>query len=269
MCDFDAYLFRRTYYEKNKNWILPRFMIYNTINDYLNNNADNIVCFCVASFGNEKLVRNLLKSAELLEIPIIVFALDLKIAEKLKNICDVILYVSEINVDANKFYEFGSKSFKSVIYQRFLIGNELLKFNKTIIYLDTDIVIKKDFRTELNKQINESNVDAIFQFNGRHANTGFYIMRPTNKTIDLFTQDFLNKNHYLEYDRNQVFFQKRVVGKKLININFLSRIQYPNGKYYYSNSPKIDTSCRIIHFNHVVGESEKILKMKKYGYWFI
>lgn len=227
-----------------------------------------MVCFCVSSYGNEKLVRNLIKSAAAVGLPVVVFALDSEMANAIKDECEVVMYHSDMDVESSKFYRFGSKSFKNVIYQRFLIGDKMLRCGKTIVYLDTDIVVRTDFRDDISK-LHESPSDAVFQFNGRHANSGFYSIKPTDRSVGLFTQEFLDENEYLTYDRNQVFLQQRVVGKKLLKVDFLNRDEYPNGKWYYQNSSRIDSICKIIHFNHVVGEDGKIDKMKKYGYWFI
>ena len=75
-----------------------------------------MVCFCVSSYGNEKLVRNLIKSAKSVGLSVVVFALDLEMANGLEDDCEVVMYYSELEIESSKFYEFGTESFKDVIY---------------------------------------------------------------------------------------------------------------------------------------------------------
>ena len=48
-----------------------------------------------------------------------------------------------------------------------------------------------------------------------------------------------------------------VGSKSLLSMQKLSKDLYPNGSYWYENSPSIDRICNIIHYNCVVGQDER------------
>ena len=75
--------------------------------------------------------------------------------------CIIVKYFNS-KVKSNLFYEYGSEEFKNVIFQRFIIGNTILKSNKSYIYLDTDIVITKNFEKYILDKLN--NIDCLIQF---------------------------------------------------------------------------------------------------------
>ena len=198
-------------------------------------------------------------------IKLVLFALDNDIIKYIRHKCIIVKYFNS-KVQSNLFYEYGSEEFKNVIFQRFIIGNTILKSNKSYIYLDTDIVITKNFEKYILDKLN--NIDCLIQFNGTDGCTGFFAMRPTKRTLN-FNIDMLEKYNYKKFKLNQPFFNDVIVKKKLLNIKYLSRELFPNGKYYYNNHQNIEKKCHIIHFNCIVGYDNKINKMKKYKKWYL
>ena len=243
-------------------------MIYDNTNELLQNNRDDIVCFCVSSCGCLEFTRTLVKTARSANLPLILFALDSVTADKLKRECDVVLYNQNRRIDSSKYYRYGTNDFKDVVFQRYLIANELLRREKHIVYLDTDVVVKEDFRKDiLSLHSRYPHADCLIQTNDlKNCCTGFFSIIPTQNSVGLFTTPFLNNNNHVKYDDDQHFFNRIIYDRNVLHIQFLDRETYPNGSYYYRNAARIDDICNIIHFNCVTGEQRKLNTMKKYGY---
>jgi hypothetical protein len=247
------------------------FHIYENIKLFLKNNKDTNIVFCVANYAVQDMVNNLLISAKKNNVNIVLFALDNEIVKKLEGQCDIVKYIDNgfgEQTDPNKFYKFGTKEFKNVVFQRFLIGNEILNVNKSYIYIDVDIVITNNFVNNVFEQYKSTDYDCLIQFNGDNCCTGFFSMIPNEKTkqIDL---NFFKKHNYKKYIHDQAFFNDIIFKNEILNIKFLERCHYPNGGFYYKNYKTIDNECYIIHFNCIIGYSNKINKMKFYKKWYI
>ena len=245
-------------------------VVFNDIDSFLKNNQDSNINFCVANNAVLKMVDNLLVSAKLNNISIVLFALDEKIVENMSGQCVIVKHYNKFNnkVKQNNFYTYGTSEFKNVIFQRFFIGSEILKHQKSYIYIDVDIVITKNFVNDILEQYHNTEYDCLAQYNGSNCCTGFYSMIPNTKTMAIDRQ-FFEKHNYEKYNTNQPFFNGIILKKKLLNIKFLNRDHYPNGSYFYKNNKEINNMCFIIHFNCIIGYEEKIIKMKKYKYWYL
>lgn len=250
-------------------------MIFENIDDFLKDNSQDNVVFCVANNSIFEMTLNLYKSALRHNINLVVFALDQNIVDNFSkesgaetNYNIVKYFDQNSSIKSDQFYEYGKESFKNVLWQRFLIGNRILKTGKTYIYLDTDIVIMKNFIQDTLDSLKTNNIDCVIQFNGRDCCTGYFAMRPTRNTLN-FNLQFLERLNYQKYTTNQPFFNGILVKNRLLNVMLLDRNKYPNGKYYYDNCKQIENVCYLIHFNCIVGYENKINKMKNYCKWLI
>lgn len=246
--------------------------IYDNISDFLKNNKDENINFCVANNAISEMVINLMISAKSNNVKLVLFALDNEIIHSCKDYCDIVKYLNNNEkVIENQYYKFGTESFRDVVFQRFFIGNEILKANKSYIYLDVDIVIIKNFVNNILNQFENTNYDCLTQFNGKHSNTGVVAMIPNKKTINV-DYNFFKKHNYLDknlFDHDQNFFNRIILKNKILNVKWLSRNDYPNGKWYYENTKEVDKHCFLIHFNCIIGYDTKVNKMKEYKKWYI
>lgn len=238
--------------------------IYDCISSYISKNKSNIFTFCVSTNGMKKMTLNLVKSCQANKENIVVIALDNDICDFIKNECDVIQYL--IDKNSNQPYEYHTEDFKIIAWYRYFIINEFLRNNKTVIYLDIDIYVNKQFSNQILNELEQ--YDCVIQTNGKNCCTGFFAIKPSEKTIDVFNRKNLESQNYLEY-LDQEFFNSQIYDKKVFKIKLLDISLYPNGKYYYDNSEKINNKCYLIHFNNIVGYGEKISRMKKYNKWII
>jgi len=243
-------------------------MKYDNIHHFLENYEGDNVIFCYGNYAVVDMIRNLAESAGRVDMAVAVFALDNKLLDALGDVYDVVNCFDKA-VDPDEFYEFGTKVFKRVVWQGWLIGNEILRSGRSYTYMDVDVVVRKNFEADMLQLHKDNNTDCLIQFNGKNCCAGFYSMRPTERTVDLFTARFFEKNKYTKYPHDQAFFNAVVYDKNILNIKFLNIDEYPHGRHYYMNHERIDGICKIIHFNCIVGYGTKIKKMKEHGCWNI
>jgi len=241
---------------------------YDSVYQFLENRRGDNVIFCCGNHAVIDMIRNLVGSAKAVDMDVVVFCLDNKLSVALDGTCDVVNYFDD-NVEVDKFYEQGSKEFDDVVWQRWLIGNEILGSGKSFVCMDVDVVVRKNFENELLSEYESTDYDCLVQYNGKNACVGFISIRPTERSVDLYTMEFLEKNKYMRYGCDQGFFNDKILKKKFLNVGFLNRDKYPNGEYYYDNHERINDICNIVHFNGIRGYDEKIDKMREHGLWIL
>ena len=135
-----------------------------------------------------------------------------------------------------------------------LIYLELLK-NHNVLYLDGDIVIKKNITEYLDTYSNESEI--IFQNDLRPSKpdlinvcAGFMYITSNENTKKIFKPEkkLIRKfNRYKTHD--QTYINKN---KNKFTYSMLPLDDFPNGAHYYQHYENLDPY--LIHFNYVIGE---------------
>jgi len=245
-------------------------MIYKDIHTFLKDYDKDNVIFCYGNNAVVNLVGNLMLSAKKVGVSVVLFALDEKISDGMKDKCDVVNYF-DLEVEPDKFYEYGTEEYKKVVWQRFFIGLKILKSGKSYIYMDVDIVVRKNFENEvLNKLFYRDDIDCVIQgfklfpLLKELGCTGFFAMKPTERTLNI-TFEYFKENNYMDYSDDERFFNKVIMKRKVLNIRILNANAYPTGPNYYINYAEIKNTCRIVHFNGIVGYDTKINRMKKFN----
>ena len=170
---------------------------------------------------------------------------------------------------ANNYFSQADENFGNLMLVKFeLIHRELLK-KDNVVYVDGDIVFKKDFVNDLSKF--SPNVDIVFQNDLRPSKpnrewvcAGFmYIksnettqefFKPTKKLVKKFTKYKTHDQSYINKNR------------KKFSYSILPLDQYPNGAHYYQYYESLTPS--LIHFNYVRGD-KKLELMREHGEWYI
>lgn len=241
---------------------------FNDINSFVDLYEYDHVNYCCCNIGGIELAINLVKSCNLQKLPIVFFALDKESLGKMKGLCDVV-DASHLKYDIySDFLNFNTPKFNWISFARYHIAKPILESGRTLTYSDIDIVVKNNFQADILNQLNQNKDHLLIQGN-HHGKpcTGFFSLSPSfdQNIIKLFLeqaepdvhdQDFL---HRLIYPSSQ----------KKVNFTLLDRDLYPNGRWYYNHSKRIESICKIIHFNCVIGKDTKISKMKEYGYYEI
>jgi len=162
----------------------------------------------------------------------------------------------------------SDKNFGNLMIVKFnLIYLELLK-NDNVLYLDGDIVIKKNITEYLDTYSNESEI--IFQNDLRPSKpdlinvcAGFMYITSNENTKKFFKPEkkLIRKfNRYKTHD--QTYINKN---KNKFTYSMLPLDDFPNGAHYYQHYKNLDPY--LIHFNYVIGEKKRSL-MIEHGEWY-
>jgi len=179
--------------------------------------------------------------------------------------------------------EFGSKDFYKITTQKPKIISDLIKkYNKIVVYSDTDIVFLKNFQEEIDNFKNGKNdmlfqdESKIFKKTGSYC-TGFMFFKPNKKNtifLDKVHKTML-KNVVKRPEKSGKLADQGVFGTmlKTENIKFdtLDLYDFPNGKRYFDNVNTVykNKIPKIVHNNFIIGLENKINRFKKYNLWFI
>ena len=170
---------------------------------------------------------------------------------------------------ADKYFTQADENFGNLMLVKFeLIYRELLQ-NENTIYVDGDIVFKKNFLNYLKNYSKDS--DIIFQNDLRPSKpnrewvcAGFMYIKSNETTKEFFkpTKKLIRKfTKYKTHD--QSYINKN---RKKFKYTILPLDDFPNGAHFYEYSKSLDPY--IIHFNYVRGD-EKLNLMKKHGEWYL
>ena len=152
--------------------------------------------------------------------------------------------------------------------------NMFLKKGEDIILTDSDIVWFKNpipyIKSVLeNHYKNNKFPEMLFQVDSKYDQEsiclcgGFHYCKSTEKTIDLFNTNNLDKNIY---QKEQPYINDFIM-KNRIPVGLLDRTLFPNGSFWYEYSEKIKDKAYIVHFNWT--KENKMEIMKKYNLLFI
>ena len=220
--------------------------------------------------GYIEYTNNLLESikANNCDIQLNIYAIDKKSYDYFKTKTNTIYLETNTEV-INNFTSQTDNQFGYLMVSKFAAIHNALLNEEMVVYIDGDIVIKKNFENLLLN--NMDNRDIIFQNDKRPSKpnelklcAGFMCIRSNKKTLKFFepTEKLLNK--FLKYKtHDQTHINKN---KSKFKYGVLSLKDFPNGPYFYENYGTFEPY--IIHFNFLIGEIKK-QKMIDYGEWYL
>ena len=222
------------------------------------------------NIGYVDYTKNLIESINInkVNLDLRVFCIDEKSIKKLENKATIETFDNKY-LDTGDFVDWKDKNFGLMMLYKFEMIHRYLNNNEFVLYLDGDIVIKKDIEEYLIKSI--KNKDIIFQddTNPRYPNkqtlcAGFMFIRSNKKTIKFFNPNNLN----IEKISNYAFHDQTYINKNKNKFNYgvLPLKVFSSGAYFYNNFNNYEPS--MIHFNYVVGDEKKEL-MQKYNEWYV
>lgn len=251
---------------------------YQTVESFLETYHSKHVNYCCSNSGGVRLAHNLIESARDLQFPIVFFALDEESSEYMAEYCDVVNYFNgvshKLKITENLTSEYSlwsTPAFNALNWPCWEIALDILASGRSIIKLDTDIVIKQNFQNELIDQLQPNQFDFIFQqANQNRLCAGFCAVHPSSycKLSFIFSEKNLLNYDYFNIADQRILRDMFLQGE--IKIKYLDQLLYPTGLNFYENHEKIINICKLIHFNWITnGESAKIEKMKKHNCWFL
>ena len=163
---------------------------------------------------------------------------------------------------------FNQSNFNKLVYKKLEITHDELSKGNSVFLSDLDIVFLRDPWDYLTALLADN--DIVFQQDGNRNCTGFYVVKPTPETLDLFD---ISEPIDLGPDKtDQGYINRKLHLKKSfyknLKIKVLNKNLFPFGNYWYKQNKKIEDPY-IVHYNWVMGIDNKIKKMKKYNHWAI
>ena len=222
------------------------------------------------SSGYIDLTENLLQSIRQnnVNLDLIVYALD-KEAENHFLKKDVkVEYIKSDEAISKELMKQSDSDFGELMLKKFYIIHKNLITNENVLYVDGDIVIKKDFNDYFINLMEKYEI--IFQNDKRPSKpnlinvcAGFMLIKSNNKIIKFFDPNKVPKKviNYKTHDQTHLNKSLNKFKYKILPLD-----SFPNGPFFYSNYSNIDPY--IIHFNFIIGE-DKISKMKELNEWYI
>ena len=249
---------------------------FSSLDAFIKNYDSEVVHFAVSNNGGSKLAINLAKSCKKNNINLVFFGQDLLSLKSLRKHAITVNNIKDnkFRLDVSKGYssdfaKFGTEKFKKLAWIRYEICKAILDSNRTAIYLDIDLVVKKNYETNILKYFSlEKDLDCVFQSNQyEEICSGFFAVNKNSKEKinKIFSEDFLSKNEYKSFSApaDQGFINKVILKKdnELLNIKKLPIDYYPNGYWWYKNHKSIANKAFLVHYNCLQGEFKKISKM--------
>ena len=230
----------------------------------------NFQAITFTTFSYKDYTKNLLSSIDQnnVNLDLKVYVLDRDSEEYFKKIHNNTVFLDS-DENFSEFMDQKDSRFGELMIKKFDCIHRSLLENKNVLYIDGDIVIKKDIKQYLLN--NMKNLDILFQNdknpkkpNQENLCAGFMLIKSNKKTIKFFDPKKIPIKKITKYRthdqtyiiRNRAKFKYKVLPQK----------DFPNGPFFYENFKSIDPA--IIHFNFVLGE-RKIELMKEYGEWYL
>jgi len=215
---------------------------------------DTPILITLTNFSYKELTLNLIKSLEKLELDIVIYCADNKTHQYFKNYNSKLID-SEIDYSNLELFRLGN--WGKFVSLKFKIIKENLEENKTVIFVDGDIVFLRNPINYLKQQIGDNDIlvqhDAICKtdkiecdYNYGEICSGFMIIKSNEKTKDFFNLKNIDMN---DFKCDQIYINHNI---NKLKFKLLSLDLFPNGYYYYSqkkNNNNLDDICYIIHFN--------------------
>ena len=203
---------------------------------------NNIILITLTNFGYKDLTLNLVKSLENLKLNILIYCADKLSFEYFKDYNSKLID-SEINYSKLELFRIGN--WGKFVSLKFKIIKEMLEENKTVIFIDGDIVFLKNPIHYLMGKINDNDIlvqhDATCknskldcEYNYGEICSGFMVIKPNQKTIDFFDLKKIDLNNF---KCDQIYINQNI---NKLKYELLPLDLFPNGYYYYSQK-KITT----------------------------
>lgn len=204
-----------------------------------------------------------------ISLDLTVYTVDDYSKKHLKNYPVKTKLLNETFMKTNEFIDFHSKDFGYMMLYKFEMIYESLLKNKFVLYIDGDIVIKKNITNFLLNEI--GNKDLLIQndHNPDKPNilnlcAGFMFIASNAKTINFFNPQNLDIEKLVNYSHHDQTYLN--LNRNKFDYGILPLDKFSNGPYFYNNYGMYHPW--IIHFNFLVGNKKKD-KIKKFNEWYL
>ena len=214
------------------------------------------------NYGCLDICKNMLESAKKAGISpdsFVIYCLDDKSFNALNGNYSCIRYTQTTSSEYKNWSFDSTSEFRQIVKYKWSIIKEAYKQNKSLCFIDTDIVILKNF------SFLTSTFDGILcqsDLPGSLICSGFMIFGDS-----VVCQNLIDECSNMEEQDDQLAING-IYHKYQDYIKLLPQNLFPNGHVYYQQNIK-DPNAYIVHNNFMVGIDNKIQKFKDVGLWFL
>ena len=221
-----------------------------------------------------------------LEALMVVFALDQEVLAVAQAV-GVAVRTELITATVSRASDYGQRSFQPVVMLKLRAIQLLLREGLLVFYLDTDIVIMRDFVSDY---LSMPKHDVYLQSNERHFGraeshcSGVMFFRPSTAALELLEATVVEFEHCKatsactdqEALNAAIHSRQQPVGR-------LDPANYPAGAQYFGVEPTyadplfFNASARalcsqtpmLVHNNWLIGRANKVIRFRLHGLWFV
>ena len=260
------------------------FNHYSSLENFKSNHKKKIVVFTTCNLGGLSLAKNLAISCWKKGVELVFFGNDEASIKQMSNYSTTVnntkdnRFRLDVTRDLPTYHtKFNTEGFIRTAWMRYEIIKFLTWNNYYSIYLDTDIVVEKDFAEDVISYLENSHSDGVVQLNhNMRPCTGILGFHPRSKykLSRIYSETYLRKMNYktISGGADQSFFNDHVCpydDNPKLNMQFLPRDLYPNGAWWYQNNKILKNVAKLIHYNCVIGQNNKISKMKQFNHYYL
>ena len=232
---------------------------------------NNFIAVSFTSSGYIDITYNLILSIKKNNVPINLklYCLDIESFNFFQEINQETIFIDNEKSFSSSLMKQSDSNFGELMLKKFYIIHKNLQQDSNVLYIDGDIVLKKDFTNYFHSLLTKN--DIVFQNDKRPSKpnqinvcAGFMLIKSNKKMIKFFDPNKIPIEKIVNYKtHDQTFLNKNLAKFKY---EILPMKHFPNGPYFYQNYNKIDPF--IIHFNYILGE-DKISRMKELNEWYL
>ena len=164
-----------------------------------------------------------------------------------------------------RWSDWDTTNFARVVSAKFGIGASLLVSGKNALFVDGDIVVRRDPTRYLALTAGQDGTDMVMQFESPKDvyNTGFWYAHRTTKSIDLLRR--VERSLLAsEFTCDQECFNSLLPLARGLRVRGLDVKLFACGNQFYDALAVADNAY-ILHFNYLVGRDRKLLAMERVG----
>ena len=232
---------------------------------------NNFTTVSFTSAGYIELSYNLILSIRKNNLPLKLklYCLDRESFEFFNKVHENTIFLENEDNFSNDLMKQSDSNFGELMLKKFFIIHKNLSESNNVLYVDGDIVLRKDFIKYFQSLL--SNNDIIFQNDKRPSKpnqinvcAGFMLIKSNKKMIKFFDPEKIPINKIINYKtHDQTHLNKNLAKFKYF---ILPMKHFPNGPFFYENYNEIDPY--IVHFNYILGK-DKISRMKELNEWYL
>jgi hypothetical protein len=161
--------------------------------------------------------------------------------------------------------DWQSQGFLDTVYKKLDCTHQLLEQGYTVFCTDLDIFYLNDPIEYMYELLND--FDIVGQNDFDRLCTGFYMVKPSCLTIDLFDTSEKLVLDGEQGDQNYIHTKLQLDKYSNLKTHKLDRNNFPNGYRWYKWHKKLNPS--IVHYNSISSIKGKIDKMKQFNHWLV